>query len=112
MKQAIFDQMTQRVIERIFDDGASARAAVRDLVDVWPDVEILEITLALAGAADAIDNWFTAGSPSRHQSAQAYKMAALVSLDYYAMQSLGLPCKVASDLPLYWSKYDGYFLAG
>ncbi len=110
MTQENFDQMIEHTIECLFDTKTSNRAVVRDLVRLWPQIQILDVTFVLVAAANSVDSWFAKGSPSREQSTAAYKMAALVSLDYYVMQSLKMPCGSAADLQAYWTKCDGYFL--
>ncbi len=106
-----FELMTQYTIEQLFDGKASNRLIVSELAHRWPDAKIQEISFVLIEAANAIDSWFAKGSPSREQSAMAYKFAALLSLDLYVMQSLGLPCDRAADLIPYWQAHDRYFLA-
>lgn len=104
------DQITHYAIETLFDGNDGWRSVTRDLVHLWPDASILEICFALVGAASAVEGNFSASSPSRAQSAQAYRLAALVTADLYAMVAIGGYGSNASDLAAYWRDHDDYFL--
>ena len=102
--------MTHYAIETLFGDDDGWRSVTRDLVHLWPDASILEICFALVGAASAVEGQFNANSPSRALSAQAYRLAALVTADLYAMQTIGGYGSNARDLAAYWRDHDNYFL--
>jgi len=104
------DQITHYAIETLFGNDDGWRSLTRDLVHLWPDAGILEICFALVVAASAVESNFNANSPSRAQSAQAYRLAALVSADLYAMAAIGGYGSRARDLASYWRDHDSYFL--
>lgn len=104
------DQITHYAIEALFNGNDGWRSLIRDLVHLWPDASILEICFALVEAASAIEGNFGANSPSRTQSAQAYRLAALVTADLYAMVAIGGYGSRARDLASYWRDHDDYFL--
>ncbi len=104
------DQITHYAIEALFGGDDGWRSLTRDLVHLWPDASILEICFALVGAASAIEGLFNASSPSRALSAQAYRLAALVTTDLYAMAAIGGYGSNACDLASYWHDHDNYFL--
>lgn len=95
-------------IEALVQDDGAWRGLVREMVARWPDVPPLELGLALASAASAIETAFAPGSPAQEGVLQGYKLAALLSMDVYAMQLRQMPCARAADLLDYW-KIDPFF---
>jgi len=95
-------------IERLLQAGDGWRALVREMVGRWPDVPPLELGLALVSAASAIETSFAQGSPAREGAARGYRLAALLSMDVYAMQSLQMRHGKAADLQDYW-RLDPFF---
>ena len=104
------DQMTEFAVAALLADGDGWRHVARDLAARWPDVPPLEIVFVLSTAAEAIGDLFmpedSAGAPGR----VAWRLAALVASDVYAMQRLGLACATAADMVAYWRDHDPYFL--
>lgn len=96
-------------IERLLRADGAWRGLVRDMVAQWPEVPPLELGFALVSAASAIETSFTPASPAREAAMQGYRLAALLSMDVYAMQLRSLPHAKARDLLAYW-KIDPFFL--
>ncbi|WP_146227873.1 hypothetical protein [Rhodobacter viridis] len=95
-------------IERLLRADDSWRSLVREMVEQWPEEPPLELGFALVSAASAIETSFTEASPARDAAMQGYRLAALVSMDVYAMQLLGMARERASDLLAYWD-IDPFF---
>ncbi|KEO52717.1 hypothetical protein TP2_07180 [Thioclava pacifica DSM 10166] len=95
-------------IERLIEPGDGWRTLVRDLVDRWPDCPIFEIGFALVAAAAAIESNFSGTGPAGEGAARGYRLAALVSMDIYAMELLGMARATASDFHPYW-QIDPFF---
>ena len=102
------DLRVSLAIERLMEPGDAWRGLVRELVERWPDEPPLDVTLTLVSAASAIESAFTHDGPSARAVKQGYRLAALVSVDFYAMQLLGMKRDKASDFQEYW-KIDPFF---
>ncbi len=102
------DDRVTFAIEKLLDPGEAWRPLVRDLVTRWPDSPPLEIVFALVSASVAIETNFAHGSPARDGAAQGYRLAALLSVDLYAMETLGIPRKHARSFLSYWA-IDPFF---
>lgn len=102
------DDRVNFAIERLMEPGEGWRALVREMVARWPDVAPLEIAFSLVAAAAAIEANFSAESPAREGAEIGYRLAALVSVDFYAMQLLGLARTRAGDFLAYWEQ-DPFF---
>lgn len=83
------------------------RAVVRGMVAAWPDAPAGEMILTLVTAASEIEGMFAPGSPSREASDHAWRLAALLGVDLYAMETLGLSREKARDFEAYW-RIDPY----
>jgi hypothetical protein len=110
MTAETIDQMTHFAIEHLLARATGWRSLVRELVRLWPTVDIQDIPFAVVNAAAAIEGTFDQESPSRDVSARAYKLAALLGTDLYAMHQLGRTAQTAQDLASYWIDCDPYFL--
>lgn len=95
-------------IERLMEPGEGWRALVRDMVQRWPDLPPLEIALSIVAAASAIESAFTPAGEAGQAAMLGYRLAALVSVDFYAMQLLGMKRECAADLLAYW-EIDPFF---
>ncbi len=84
------------------------RAVVREMVAAWPEAPAGELILTLVTAASEIEGMFAPGSPSREASDHAWRLAALLGVDLYAMEAIGLPRGTAGDFAAYW-RIDPYF---
>lgn len=96
-------------IERLLAPHEAWRGLVREMVDLWPDEPPLEIGFSIVSAASAIEASFTPGGPAREAAATGYRLAALISVDVYAMEILGMPRGRAADLVAYW-EIDPFFV--
>ncbi len=95
-------------IERLLARPEGWRPLVREMAHRWPDAPPGALIHALASAAADIEATFGEGSPSREAAVQAWRLAALLGADLYAMEAMGLPRSRAGDLPRYW-EVDPFF---
>ncbi len=95
-------------IERLLDTPNGWRPLVRDMVSRWPDARASELVYVLVSAATEIEAMFAEGSPARDGAAHGWRLAALLGVDFYAMDAVGLPHATAADMRGYW-KIDPYF---
>lgn len=95
-------------IGHLLDTPQGWRGLVRDLVARWPDAPASELVYVLAAAASEIECRFAEGNPLRARAARAWRLAALLGADFYAMDAAGLPRRRAADITGYWS-IDPYF---
>ncbi len=95
-------------IEALLSGPEGWRPLVREMVARWPEAPAGELVFALVSAASEIEAMFAAGSPSREASDQAWRLAALLGVDLYAMEAVGLARGRAGDLAAYW-RIDPYF---
>ena len=102
------DVLVAFAIEQLMSPGDEWRALVRDLVTRWPDVAIFEPPYALVAAASAIEETFGGRGAAAEASERGYKLAALLSMDIYAMELAGMARNTARDFQAYW-KIDPFF---
>lgn len=95
-------------IERLLAPDDAWRALVREMVARWPRLPIFEISAALIAAASAIEKNLKGAGVGEGAAARGYKLAALLSLDVYAMELLEMERGCAADLLAYW-EIDPYF---
>ena len=95
-------------IEWLLASGEQWRGLVRELVRCWPDEPPLELSLTLVAAASAIEQSFSPTGPSGQAAMHGYRLAALLSVDFYAMQLLDMPRERAADFLAYW-EIDPFF---
>lgn len=95
-------------IEQLLDAPDGWRGLVRDMVARWPEAAASEMIFTLASAASEIEAMFAKGSPSRDGAEHGWRIAALLGVDLYAMEVIGLPRARARDFAGYW-RIDPYF---
>lgn len=105
---AIVLEKVEFAIEQLLDTPHGWRALVRDLVAKWPDDPASELVYVLATAASEIETRFAEDTPARASAARGWRLAALLGVDFYAMDVAGLPRRKAADIAGYWT-IDPYF---
>lgn len=95
-------------IEHLLDAPNGWRPLVREMVRRWPEARASELVYVLVSAATEIEAMFAEGSPARDGAEHGWRLAALLGVDFYAMEAVGLPHATAADIPGYW-KIDPYF---
>lgn len=86
------------------------RAMVRGMCETWPDAPALSVVFAVTTAAARLEDNFSRGSDTEGLAAFAYRLAALLAADVYAVESMGHKPAKANDLLHFWRRVDPWFL--
>lgn len=86
------------------------RAVVRRMVMRWPDAPALQIVLAISSAGALIEDSLGGTTQDAGEAALAYKLAALLAADVFALEQSGYAPATARDLLSFWRLIDPYFL--
>ena len=105
------DELAEFAIDFLVSGRGSARALTRELATRLPGHPALEYVLVLSLAANGIESTLT-GAEADRLAREAWQMAALLGVDLYDAQALGLPHFSGADLLRYWQAHDGFFLNG
>ena len=89
-------------VGRLLDRPNGWRSVVRDMVERWPEAQATELVFVLVSAATEIEAKFGRTSPEREAAELGWRLAGLLGVDLYAMESVGLPRARAADLTGYW----------
>lgn len=103
------DELTEFAIHFLLTGQGDGRRMANALVTRFPQRAALEIIYAMSVAAGSIESVLL-GADSSERAVQLWRMAALVAVDLFMMQNLGLPTDTAADLGAYWLVYDRFFL--
>lgn len=104
------DAMIGFAIARVSDTPDGYRSVVRDLASDWPDATGAQIVFVIVSAADAIERVFETDPSPRTEVQQAFRVAALLASDLFAMEQRGNFAPTGRDLLDYWQANDPYFL--
>ncbi len=106
------DEMIDFAIARVSEGPDGPRRAVCELATHWPQVTGLQIVFVMVSAAHAIERVFSGEDNTPNpETAQALRMASLLSVDLFAMQKRGNFSPTGSDLLAYWRDADPFFVA-
>lgn len=111
MSGSVTDLMVEVALESLLD-GSDIKIAqlVRTLATRWPSEPALSIAFALTTAASAIEDMVDMSVESPGVVLAAYRLAALVSADVYAIEAMGILPARGHDLLIFWRRVDPYFL--
>ena len=104
------DEMAEFAINYLLTGRGPLQRLTRELARGWPARPALEYVLVLSLAANGIEDTFT-GDETGRLAQEAWRMAALVGVDLFDAQSLGLPHQTGADLIAYWQAHDPDFAA-
>jgi hypothetical protein len=102
------DEMAEFAINFLLTGRGPPRRLASELATRWPARPALEYVLVLSLAANGIEDTFT-GDETGRLAQEAWRMAALVGVDLFDAQSLGLPHQTGADLIAYWQAHDPDF---
>lgn len=94
-------------LERLLEGPQSWHALPRALATRWPDAPAGEIIFALIAAARTIEGHFLEGGPAHEGAVQGYRLAAVLGLDLYALQVVGVMAPRGQDLIDWWETEAG-----
>jgi hypothetical protein len=103
--------MAEFAIEFLLSRRGTARQLIAVLAERWPTRPALELMLVMSLAANGIEDMLS-GDTAAQITLDTWRMAALLGVDLFDAQSLGLPHHSAADLLAYWRGHDPYFLNG
>lgn len=94
--------------ELLSGDGGRKRSMVRRMAERWPDQPALALVYSVTSATELIEDQF--GSTDDPVIPLGYRLAALISADVHAVQSMGQIPSQAEDLLHFWRRVDPLFL--
>lgn len=74
----------------------------RMLARSYPEAPALELTIALASAAAAVESVFAPSGATAARAQAAWKQAALVAAEVHHLALMGRPHRRAADLLAHW----------
>lgn len=111
MRETPVDDMIAFALEELLSGSAQRRKAlVRRMCSRWPSAPALSVVFAVTSAGSMVEDNFDRDSDQDPVGRFAYKLAALLAADVYAIESMGHSPAKASDLLHFWRRVDGYFL--
>lgn len=100
------DAMIDIVAQVICDPAQSLDRVPYRLASQWPGAPALELTVAMASAADAVEAVFDEMGDSGRRAQQVWRLAAMVAADvHYLMLGKADIC-TAGDLLAFWQRED------
>lgn len=110
MRQANIDLMIEYTVARLAtEDHQRINKTVQRLAQKWPNEPALAVAFALTSAAATLEEMVETAE-GNVAARRAYKLAALVSADIFAIQETGQVPAKAQDLLHFWRRVDPYFL--
>ncbi len=108
VRQSRLDEIIDASLATLASGDATAIGGlVRTLAARWPDEPALAICFALTSAAFQLEEQF---ADQKTSSQLAYRIAALLAADVFALESMGqIPTKGHHLLKL-WRREDPYFI--
>lgn len=91
------------------EDHQKIKSTVRVMARRWPNEPALAIAFALTSAAASYEDVLDSDESSKIGRI-AYRLAALVAADAYAIESMGQSPAKGQDLQHFWRRVDPYFL--
>ncbi len=111
MRQTPIDDMIIFALEELMSDSENRlRALVRGMCARWPSEPALSVVFALTSAASMTEDNIIQESKAKGVGPIAYKLAATLAADVYAIESMGHSPARARDLLHFWRRVDGFFL--
>ncbi|TNF60515.1 MAG: hypothetical protein EP307_08440 [Rhodobacteraceae bacterium] len=95
-------------LERLLEGPQSWHGLPMALAQQWPAAPAGEIIFALIAAAQAIEGHFLEGGPAHEAAVQGYRLAAVLGLDLYALQVVGISAPRGQDLLDWWETEAGH----
>lgn len=89
-------------LERLLEGPQAWHGLAEAMADGWPDAPAGEIIYALVDAARTIEGHFLKGGPAHDGAVHGYRLAALIGMDLYALQVVGVTAARGRDLADWW----------
>lgn len=104
MSDTRLDQMIEFAVDCICDTQCNLPALPSEIATAWPDAPALELTVALASAAEAVQSVLKTQCPSGIRAQEVWRHAALVASEVHYLAVLGQPHATAGDLLAHWER--------
>lgn len=91
------------------EDHQEVSKMVREMAFRWPEEPALSIAFAITSSAASYEDMVDTET-ARAASRRGYQLAALVSADIFAIESMGRCPAKGQDLLHFWRRVDPYFL--
>ena len=100
------DAMIEMSVQAICDPAQVLETLPHRLAAQWPDAPALELTVALASAADAVEAVFDDRGPSGQRAQRVWRQAAMIGADLHFLALSGARASTAGDLLAFWRSED------
>lgn len=107
MSDTRLDQMIEFAVDCICDTRCNLSVLAAEIATQWPDAPALEVTVALASAAESVQAVLKMQCPSGIRAQEVWRHAALVASEVHYLAVLGQPHATASDLLAHWAREKG-----
>ena len=104
MSAARVDQMIECAAACICDARCDLSGLPMRLAKGWPEAPALELTVALASAAEAVQSMLQPDGPSGARAQIIWQQAALVAAEVHYLAVTDLPHATAGDLLRHWQR--------
>ena len=103
------DQMIEECVEVLAgEDVGEIKMLARHLAVRWPNEPALAICFALTSGASHLEDQFQDQVSRTHI---AYKLAAIIAADIFALESMGQVPAKGQDLLHFWRRTEPYFFS-
>ena len=110
-RQSVIDSMIAFALEELASGSdARRRGLVRHLCLRWPETPALSVVFAMTSAAAMLEDNIRRNADASNAAPLAYRLAAILAADIYAVESMGQKPATAQDLLHFWRRVDSYFL--
>jgi len=100
------DAMIEISAQAICDPAQPLETLPHRLAEQWPEAPALELTVALASAADAVQAVFDEAGQSGRRAQRVWRQAAMVAADLHYLALSGANAATAGDLLAFWRSED------
>ena len=101
------DAMIEIVAKAICDPAQELDMLPVRLAAHWPEAPALELTVALASAADAVESVFGDEGESGRRAQRVWRHAAMVGAELHYLTLSGATANTAGDLLALWQSENG-----
>lgn len=110
-RQSVIDRMIAFALEELASGSdARRRGLVRHICLRWPEAPALSVVFAMTSAAAMLEDNIKRDADATAVAPLAYRLAAILAADIYAVESMGQTPATAQDLLHFWRRVDSYFL--
>ena len=111
MRDTPIDDMIAFALEELLSGSEKRRGAlVRKMCMKWPGAPALAVVFALTSAAAMAEDNIRQETATSGIGPFAYKLAAILAADVFALESMGHSPAYARDLLHFWRRVDRSFL--